>query len=84
MTSLLRVTAFAETAADAEVAAKVLLLAGEPAARTEAEALGIPAVLVTDDGRVVLTGGLWLSSDPTFWIEARASGCSPSPCSRCP
>ncbi len=58
VTSLLRVTAFAESAAGAEVAAKVLLLAGERAARIEAEALGIPAVLVTVDGRVELVGGL--------------------------
>jgi len=57
-TSLLRVTAFADSAAGAEVAAKALLLAGEHAARTEADALGIPAVLITDDGRVVLAGGL--------------------------
>lgn len=58
VTSLLRVTAFADTAAAAEVAAKALLLAGEQAARIEAETLGIPAVLVTDDGRVELVGGL--------------------------
>ncbi len=57
-TSLVRVTTYAEHAADAEVAAKALLLAGEHAARIEAEALGIPAVLVTGDGRVVLAGGL--------------------------
>jgi len=57
-TSLLRVTAFADSAAGADVAAKVLLLAGEHAARVEADALGIPAVLVTGDGRVVLAGGL--------------------------
>ena len=31
-------------------------------------------MLVTDDERVVLVGGLGVSSDPTFWIEARASG----------
>ncbi len=57
-TSLRRVTAFADRAVDAEVAAKTLLLAGESAARIEAEALGIPAVLLTNDGRVVLVGGL--------------------------
>ena len=57
-TSLLRVTAFAASASDAEVAAKVLLLAGERAGRIEADVLGIPAVLVTGDGRVVLAGGL--------------------------
>jgi thiamine biosynthesis lipoprotein len=57
-TSLQRVTAFADSAAAAEVAAKALLLAGEYGARIEAESLGIPAVLVTDDKRVVLVGGL--------------------------
>jgi thiamine biosynthesis lipoprotein len=55
---LLRVTAFAETAAGAEVNAKALLLAGESAARAEAEELGIPAVLLTRDGRVAVVGGL--------------------------
>jgi thiamine biosynthesis lipoprotein len=58
VTSLVRVTVFADTAAAAEVSAKALLLAGERAARVEAQALGIPAVLVTEDGRVVLAGGL--------------------------
>ena len=55
---LLRVTAFAETAVGAEVNAKALLLAGEGAARAEAERLGIPAVLLTRDGRVAVVGGL--------------------------
>ena len=58
MTSLRRVTAYAETAAAAEVTAKALILAGDEAAATEANALGIPCVLVTDDDRVILTGGL--------------------------
>ncbi len=58
VTSLLRVTVFADTAAAAEVSAKALLLVGEHAARVEAQALGIPAVFVTGDGRVVLAGGL--------------------------
>lgn len=57
-TDLVRVTAFAETAAEAEVRAKALFLAGEHDARAEADALGIPAVLVTCDERVVLAGGL--------------------------
>ena len=55
---LLRVTAFAETAVGAEVNAKALLLAGESSARSEAESLGIPAVLLTHDGRVAVVGGL--------------------------
>ncbi len=57
-TSLRRVTAYAETAAAAEVAAKALILAGERAATTEANALGIPCVLICDDDRVILAGGL--------------------------
>jgi thiamine biosynthesis lipoprotein len=58
VSDLLRVTAFAETAAGAEVNAKTLLLAGEAAARAEAESHGIPAVLLTRDGRVAVVGGL--------------------------
>ncbi len=58
VTSLRRVTAYAETAAAAEVTAKALMLAGEEAAVTEANALGLPCVLITDDDRVILTGGL--------------------------
>jgi thiamine biosynthesis lipoprotein len=57
-TGLLRVTAFAATAADAEDAAKTLLIAGEQAAAREADALRIPSVLITEDDRVVLAGGL--------------------------
>jgi thiamine biosynthesis lipoprotein len=55
---LLRVTAVGDSAASAEVAAKTLFLAGERAAAEEASTLGIPCVLVTGDGRVVLAGGL--------------------------
>ncbi len=55
---LLRVTAVGDSAASAEVAAKTLFLAGERAAAEEASSLGIPCVLVTGDGRVVLAGGL--------------------------
>jgi FAD:protein FMN transferase len=58
MTSLRRVTAYAETAAAAEVTAKALLLAGEEAAATEADALGLPCVLITTDDRLILAGGL--------------------------
>lgn len=53
-TGLLRVTAIGSDAADAEVLAKWLFLAGE----AEAAASGVPSVLVTDDGRVRLAGGL--------------------------
>lgn len=55
---LLRVTAIAHDAVDAEVAAKALFLAGAEAAREEADRLGIPALLVTQDGRTILAGGL--------------------------
>ena len=55
---LLRVTVVAQTAVEAEVLAKALFLAGERAAAAEAEALGIACVLITDDGRTVLSGAL--------------------------
>ncbi len=31
-------------------------------------------MLVTTDGRTLLTGGIWMKSDPTFWLLARATG----------
>ena len=56
---LLRVTALAPTALEAEVLAKALFLAGDAdRAVAEADALGIPTVLVTRDGRTQLAGGL--------------------------
>ena len=55
---LLRVTAVAHDAVDAEVAAKALFLAGADAAREDADRLGIPALLVTRDGRTIIAGGL--------------------------
>ena len=55
---LLRVTAVAESAAEAEVIAKTLFLAGAARAKREADAEWIPAVLVTRDGRRLLAGGL--------------------------
>jgi thiamine biosynthesis lipoprotein len=58
LSDLVRVTAVADSAAAAEVAAKTLFLAGQRAAIAEANALGIPCVLVTADDRVVLAGGL--------------------------
>jgi FAD:protein FMN transferase len=56
-TDLLRVTVVAPDAVDAEVTAKSLFLAGADAARAEADAAGIAAVLVTDTC-TVLAGGL--------------------------
>ncbi|MGH8940181.1 MAG: FAD:protein FMN transferase, partial [Actinomycetes bacterium] len=55
---LLRVTVFADSAAEAVVLAKSLYLAGAGQAAREADDLGTPAVLVTKDGRTVLAGGL--------------------------
>lgn len=53
-TDLVRVTAFAADAAEADVLAKWLFLSGEH----EAAASGIPCVLVAADDRVRLCGGL--------------------------
>ena len=55
---LLRVTVTAPAAVEAEVLAKALFLAGEHAAVAEADELGVPALLVTCDGRVLRAGGL--------------------------
>ena len=57
-TDLLHVTVAAATAAEAEIWAKALLLAGEHPAAAEADARRIPCVLVTRDGRTRLEGGL--------------------------
>lgn len=51
---LVRVTAVGEDAIEAEVRAKTLLLDGA----ASAESAGVPAVLVTADGRTIRTGGL--------------------------
>ncbi|MCL4290227.1 MAG: FAD:protein FMN transferase [Thermoleophilia bacterium] len=55
---LLRVTVAAGTAAEAEVLAKSLFLAGADSAAAGCDATGSPCVLVTLDGRTVLAGGL--------------------------
>jgi len=55
---LLRVTAVAASATDAEVWAKALFLAGAEAAEREANATATPALLVTLDGRTLFAGGL--------------------------
>ena len=57
-TGLLRVTAVAPDSVEAEVAAKALFLAGARRAVAEADDQGIPAVLVTADGRTLFAGGL--------------------------
>jgi thiamine biosynthesis lipoprotein len=53
-TDLVRVTVVASTAVEADVLAKTLFLAGEQ----EAAAAGVPALLVSADGRTRLVGGL--------------------------
>ena len=74
-TDLLRVTAVAPDAVEAEVAAKSLFLAGAERAAREADAAGVAAVLVTGDGRTIFAGGAGgVKTDPTFWLLARASG----------
>lgn len=55
---LLRATAWAPTALEAEVHAKMLFLLGADAAAAHAAAHEIPAVLVTTDGATVRAGGL--------------------------
>jgi thiamine biosynthesis lipoprotein len=57
-TNLLRVTVVAGDAVAAEVWAKALLLVGAEAAADEADARGLPAVLVSADGRTTTAGGL--------------------------
>ena len=58
MSDLRSVTVIAARAHQAEVLAKSLFLRGARGARDEAERSGLPAVLVTDEGRVLLAGGL--------------------------
>lgn len=55
---LLYVTVVARNAVEAEVAAKSLFLAGAERAVAEADAAGLPAVVVTADGRTLFAGGL--------------------------
>jgi len=57
-TDLLRVTVVGSTAVEAEVHAKALFLAGEDDAAAEAEALDLQSILVTEDGRTVMAGGI--------------------------
>jgi thiamine biosynthesis lipoprotein len=57
-TDLVRATAVAATAAEADALATALLVAGEAGARRLARRLRVPAALVTADGRMELAGGL--------------------------
>jgi thiamine biosynthesis lipoprotein len=55
---VMRITVVAADAIDAEVLATSLFLAGMDAAAAAADAAGIPTVLVGEDGRTLLAGGL--------------------------
>jgi thiamine biosynthesis lipoprotein len=55
---LLRITVAGASAAEAEVHAKTLFLAGAEAALKQANDEAIPAFLVTRDGRTLLAGGV--------------------------
>ena len=55
---LLRVTVVGKDAVDAEVWAKALFLVGADAAEAEANALRLPCILVSTDGRTTTAGGL--------------------------
>ena len=55
---LVRVTVVARDAVEAEIRAKALFLAGASRAAAEADASGLPCVLVTRDGQTVLAGGI--------------------------
>ena len=55
---VIRITVVAGDAVDAEVVATSLFLAGMDGAAAEADAAGVPAVIVGEDGRTLLAGGL--------------------------
>jgi FAD:protein FMN transferase len=55
---VIRITVVAADAVDAEVLATSLFLAGVEEAAAEADAAGVPAVIVGADGRTLLAGGL--------------------------
>ena len=57
-TDILRVTVIADDAVEAEVAATSLLLAGAEQAAAEADAAGLPAVIVDVRGATTFAGGL--------------------------
>lgn len=57
-TDLLRVTAVAASAVDAEVMAKSLFISGREEAIREADHAGVPCVLVDASGETILAGGL--------------------------
>ena len=58
LSDVVRITVVADDAVDAEVEATSLFLAGMDRAAAEADAAGLPAVIVGADGRTLLAGGL--------------------------
>ena len=71
---LLRVTAVAATATDAEVRAKALFLAGAEEAEREANATAHSRLARHPRRPHALRRGARVKTDPTFWILARSSG----------
>ncbi len=57
-TDVVRITVFAATAVDAETTATALMISGSDAAMREAAQLHVDAIVVTDDGRTLMTEGL--------------------------
>jgi thiamine biosynthesis lipoprotein len=55
---LVRVSVVAPSATEAEVLAKALFLAGADTAHAEAEERGTPCILVREDGKTIVAGGL--------------------------
>jgi thiamine biosynthesis lipoprotein len=58
VSDIVRITVVATDAVDAEVLATSLFLAGMDGAAAEADAAGIPVVIVGADGRTLVAGGL--------------------------
>jgi thiamine biosynthesis lipoprotein ApbE len=54
----MRISVFAPTAVDAETLATALMIVGSRAAIAEADQRGYEAIVVTEDGRTLATGGL--------------------------
>jgi thiamine biosynthesis lipoprotein len=58
VTDVMRISVFAPTAVDAETLATALMIVGSRAAIAEADQRGYEAIVVTEDGRTLATGGL--------------------------